>query len=657
METLQALQQEAAVMKQQIDEARAAAQEVGETGKPTSTALLARERLDKLEDNYRQVLNSIATVSQVRPAPSPLGDKVRIDINGNPIPAGDTTTRVVKVYDPATGQYTDWPDPSATATKPTPTAADQLERIYDPNNPSRVIKLRDPATNTTIDVPDVAAGGKPTVVSGAGGAVYSWDGAKLTPLIAATPDKPQIIQNQSTGAIYSWDGKSLTTHNAGKPQPTEGQERSNVKDGYHVTEKFVGGEWTTVAYGDPAKPGQPTEGQTRPNTKEGYKVTETYSGGEWTVTDVGERATPRESTTLSAPSDQRYIVRTDAEGKPVTVENPNWQPKTTGDVAARVGQLQTLAQQKKDEVMKKVSGTYTADQALAEFNTWWDQNVEPQTAALRAAGEEAQFQRGKELAGMRTSAQTAALGAGTLAQRAIEDQQKRTVSGDFLGEMGKVWNATAQGQAAGPIDYTKLARPDRDVAGEAARATAEALKYIDPMAAQMTGTGQPSWMTMNPADALNRTSYTSGLGGGPATAPVIAPVTDPLAGLPAPGTAPNLFHATPIITTPEGENQWSYQMEAANAARDAQQAQVTADLEALINQPQEEIAPYVPPVALAPRPAPRPVVRRPVPTAVNQMPFNQQALAAGLGAGGLGPERYVPPTYQYGGQYAMPVPY
>ena len=243
-------------------------------------------------------------------------------------------------------------------------------------------------------------------------------------------------------------------------------------------------------------------------------------------------------------------------------------PKTTGEVQARIGQINALANQKRDELMGKVGPNYTAEQAYADFQKWHGQNVQPHIQGLQVAGEEAALTRGKEIATMRTAAYTSALGAGAQTAANINAQAARTVSPGYAEEVGRVLNATMKGERAEPIDMTKIVRPDRDVEGQAQASVAQALKYIDPTAAQLTGAPQPTWMTTNPQAALNMTS----LWGTQAAAPA------------APGTPAAVPGAvTPAaVAAPAPVDPWAAwrERQTADEALQQRQAQVTAEQQA-----------------------------------------------------------------------------
>ena len=64
-ETLRALREEARRVKQDLDAAAQAAQEVDEQGDPTPAAMAAQKRLPKLQDDYRSILVALSTREQV----------------------------------------------------------------------------------------------------------------------------------------------------------------------------------------------------------------------------------------------------------------------------------------------------------------------------------------------------------------------------------------------------------------------------------------------------------------------------------------------------------------------------------------------------------------------------------------------------------------
>jgi hypothetical protein len=160
----------------------------------------------------------------------------------------------------------------------TATPADQLEIINDPTT-HKPIKLRDPKTGTVIDLPD-ATSSKPSIVQGAGGAIYSWDGTNLVLKQAGTA--PEV-------------------------KPKEGDTRPNVQGGYAITEKFTGGQWVVdpsvpPTPWDPSLAGKPKAGDTRQNVNDGYEIREKYTGGQW-VTDPTFTPRPFDPSLAGKPKD------------------------------------------------------------------------------------------------------------------------------------------------------------------------------------------------------------------------------------------------------------------------------------------------------------------------------------------------------------------
>lgn len=152
-----------------------------------------------------------------------------------------------------------------------PTPASGLEIIKDPTTGSP-IKMRDPSTGTVIDLPAPAAGGKPSIVQGPKGSVYSWDGTNLNPLLPPQADapkepaKPQIVSG-GNGSLYSWDGSQLNQvkpEDAAKPDvrvvgnqlvdTASGQVRYTAPEGA----KFQTAQDGTILLVDPVNPTQPS---------------------------------------------------------------------------------------------------------------------------------------------------------------------------------------------------------------------------------------------------------------------------------------------------------------------------------------------------------------------------------------------------------------
>lgn len=210
--------------------------------------------------------------------------------------------------------------------------------------------------------------------------------------------------------------------------------------------------------------------------------------------------------------------------------NPEWQAKTQADIAARVGQIQSLANAKKAEVMGKVNGTtYTADQALSDFNSWYDQNVQPQIGSLQAAQQAAQIEQQKAVMAMRGTAMTQSLGAGDQAQRAYDAYVKTNAGPNYENVMSQI----TSGKPASQIDMHGVSTFEGpNVLDYVQQGTQNALKYIDPTMAQAAGAPPPNLQGIDIASAIGRDKYMpSWLSGG-------APPPPPGGAAPAPPAPP-----------------------------------------------------------------------------------------------------------------------
>jgi len=278
---------------------------------------------------------------------------------------------------------------------------------------SKVFKGYNPATKAWEPIPGVAAvpasdKDKPAPKTlEQNGTVYerqddgSWLPAKGIPVQPQKAEAP--VFKEFEGKVYQWVADA-SKPGGGTLKLAEGLEQGGhppgyfIEGGYKVYKNWNEGTkkyevdpsvqpeaWSPEAQAAAAKTAsQPKEGDTRPNIAGGYKVTQTYRGGEWTTTEVGERATPRDIQTLTPSTEAPFIVQTDEQGKPVTIDNPNYQgpkaPTTRVELAQRVSLLQTQAQQMRDKIA--ADKTIPPDQQAARFNQWYDQNVAPQAGAL-----------------------------------------------------------------------------------------------------------------------------------------------------------------------------------------------------------------------------------------------------------------------------------
>jgi len=244
-----------------------------------------------------------------------------------------------------------------------------------------------------------------------------------------------------------------------------------------------------------------------------------------------------QATTLGAGN--QFVAKTDPNTGEITwQDNRNFQPKTMADVAARAGQLDSLARAKKDEVFGKVNGsTYTADDAGKEFMAWWEQKIQPNMGQLQAAQDEAARKAAQDQMAARTNAYTAANAAGSQQLTAIKDYAAMHPVKDPAA-FASVVGSLSQGNV--PSDLSGIMYEAPDPMEAARQGTMNALKYIDPTAAAATGAPPPNPQAVDWAGKLGAQNY---LAPGvqpplpqapPAPAPEPAPVA---AGMPVPAAA------------------------------------------------------------------------------------------------------------------------
>src|SRR5262252_8422153 len=535
---------------------------------------VARNNLDKLNSDERSMLPYLkppaASTSQAAPTtktidmPQPDGSVKTYTYRWNPkgTPPGGTG---------ATGAFeldTSIPPESKAApagSRPPSDPASWVQIHANPADPtSKVIALQDPSNSSNrVTVPADANAQKPTVVDGQRGQKFSWDGTTLKELRPAEPDKRQIVQGQG-GSMFAWDGQNLTTLQPGS-QPKNGDTMTDVVQGRYVTKTYQNGNWGTTQVGASAIPGAPQPGDTRPAIENDYHVTQTYEGGEWKTTDIGARAVPEKPTQVTAGADQPYITTMDASGKLTSQANPSFQPKTLADVQARIGQIQTLMQQKSDEVQARAAKgdpSYTAENALKDYNTWYDANVAPQLGQLDAVKQQAYQQQALDQMKARTSAASAAEPYGTGAVNAFKALQAAhpVTNPEFYAASAQL----AKGQT--PTNPSALTWKGPNPVDLYQKGTMNALKYIDPTAAQANGLPAPNFQNVDVATALGRNQY----------APPGAPAPPPSPPLPPgapnpPGTRTSV--PTPELPTSDWFSEWQNR-QAADVLAQRQQALV-----------------------------------------------------------------------------------
>lgn len=210
-------------------------------------------------------------------------------------------------------------------------------------------------------------------------------------------------------------------------------------------------------------------------------------------------------------------------GKITPSYNANYQAKTVADVAGRVSQLQTMAQDQRDQISARLqsgefgTGPDAQQKAAAAFDSWWSQNVESQKAALTAAQSTAQQEQQRLLEEQQRANVATAQTAGQAALTAAAGEVRHGPG--FGAALANIQNAYASGKAPAPMSAEQLqaavtpAPLDYNKIYE--QATAQALAHISPTAAQIA-TGQPvptalgriQGMDIN--EQLNRQRYAFG---------------------------------------------------------------------------------------------------------------------------------------------------
>lgn len=242
--------------------------------------------------------------------------------------------------------------------------------------------------------------------------------------------------------------------------------------------------------------------------------------------------------------------------------NLAYQPKTQAEIAARVGQIQSLMTQKGQEVQAKVGQNgYTAEDALKEFNDWYGQNVASQQQSLQAAQEENQYQRAKDQAATSQAAYQTALGAGNQNISAFNAMVGANPVGPGYAD---VMNQVRQGKIpTGEQMQSAFTYQAPNPMQTAQQATMDALKYIDPRAAAASGAPPPNLQGIDIAKAFAPSQYLPGAGAPPAAPPPpIAPPAEPAAPAapPPPALLPPGYAGVPGLDPrlSGATNPWNY---------------------------------------------------------------------------------------------------
>lgn len=406
-------------------------------------------------------------------------------------PTGQQSTRATDIPSrPASA-----PTGTATAASRPPSDPSQWQPIKGPDG--KTLALQDPATGDRVAVPAGPVRKSGTEDSVSGGYVFHW----------------------------SYDDQG-NPHLTGKDQIADpnkipdGTKTYINQGGWGIPAVYRGGQ--AIPTGEQAVPltpetaGAPTEGKTRPAVVDGYNVTQTYSGGQWVTSSVGTRATPQPVQQVNASATEKNLTTYDPNtGTYSQTPNQNYQP---GDVAGKVQQLQQQAQAKRDELNKAVqSGQKTGEQAAAEFDTWWNGNVEPQKAQLQQAQQTAQtdatIKQNTELRNQQAAEQSAfttAQGAGRDAVAAAQAGLVNRVGPGFGAALNNIQQAYASGKAPGNFDIGSAVTYDMpDFSKISEQATAQALAHLSPTAAGKVGLPMPGIpQGVDISGALNKSQYT-----------------------------------------------------------------------------------------------------------------------------------------------------
>lgn len=478
-------------------------------------------------------------------------------------PAGYTDVKGIKNADgtttyygrnPSTGQFEQvkgLPNEPAD-TKQRPSDPSTWQQIKAPDG--RVIALQDPVTGEKVSVPATTAD-KPQLVQGQRGAMYAWDGTTLKQLQQGEAPPPQPKEGDTYQTVEGGYAVQKVYHSgqwatdptvpprpydpslAGKPK--EGDVRQNVSGGYAIQEVFRGGQWVT----DPSVPpkpyspdtlNKPKEGDTRPNVQSGYAVQEVYRGGQWVVDPSvpPKPYTPQPPRDISAPAGQPFIVQQDpTTGQTNQIPNPNYQPQ---DPAQVVQQLQQKAQAERDRI---AALPLPGDQKNAQFDTWWQQNIQPQADQLRRLQAQKDYENQRlAYSDQQTAAnneatyeanrQGTALTAGQQAVKDVQATLPYRVGPNFGADFSKALGTLSSGGGPVSFDPSDFTFDMPDTAAIAEQATNRALAHISPYAAYRAGLPPPQIpQSIDYGAALNQSNYQFGGGGQAAASPTttIAP--------------------------------------------------------------------------------------------------------------------------------------
>lgn len=390
---------------------------------------------------------------------------------------------------------------------------------------------------------------RPQLVNGRNGELWSWDGATLTPLKGADPDKarePTLIQGVR-GELSVWDGTTLTRLRAPEPEKRQTQLVEDGKGGKNLIDQTtgevvknypVGTKYENITgYGytainpdgsyevviperkDPTivrdergnpylwdqatntykpAPGMPGAGTKQPNLVQG-------GDGQWYQWDAATGG----FTLSSVPGQQATAtsgmetVRDPATGRPIGLRDPRTGSMIAlpepGDTGAKLAGLQAQARAERDRLLKlRDTGALSDTDASKQFDAYWQTTIEPQKAQLaqdqardletqRIADDTRLRQNATAEGSYEQSRQAFAQDAG---ESAVDDVLKTLpfrVGPNFGANFAKGLETLSSGGGAVRFDASDFTYDMPNVAEISQQATARALAGMSPYAALLAG--------------------------------------------------------------------------------------------------------------------------------------------------------------------------
>ena len=345
-----------------------------------------------------------------------------------------------------------------------------------------VYKGHNKQTDTFETIPELGSEPAPITTTTVGGRIYK-------PNPNAGPGQPDFVEV------------------TGIAQPQEGDPRwVDAGGGYVRKETYHNGVWSVSTDPNDYKPISPevirATGAIKPaGTRyqeliNGYMVDVVADGnGGYTIPpDAKARRIPGTEglpSAVATSAEQEYI----AQRNPVTgaieqVKNPNWVPSTVGD---RTRQLQQLATQKQKELYDRTRSQtgYTSEQADADFEAFWQTEIEPRREQLAFDQEQERLKAQTTAETQRAAMLTQARAAGQEAVSNYQAMQPYMVGPGFEAQGRALGQSIRAGTAPPVVDPTAYKYQMPDLNALAQHYTARALQHISPTAAGLLG-GQPT---------------------------------------------------------------------------------------------------------------------------------------------------------------------